>query len=78
MDSNRIRSLMDRVNAEAGFTALVNEIECRWFAELVLATNKPALEAAEAALEALRRGHGVEVSAACYPALNLVRDALGR
>lgn len=35
-----------------------------------------ALEAAQDALETLRRGHGVDVSTACYPALNLVRDAV--
>lgn len=29
-------------------------------------------------LECLRRGHGAEISAACYPALNNARDALAR
>lgn len=35
-----------------------------------------ALHAAQDSLEVLRRGHGVEVSSVCYPALNLVRDVL--
>ena len=35
-----------------------------------------ALLAAQDALETLRRGHGVEVGSLCYPALNLVRDAV--
>jgi hypothetical protein len=35
-----------------------------------------ALCEAENALDILRRGHGVEVSGLCYPALNSVRDAL--
>jgi hypothetical protein len=29
-------------------------------------------------LEALRRGHGCDVSAACYPALNVARDVIAR
>jgi len=33
------------------------------------------LFAAEDALEALRRCHGLDVTALCYPAVNLVRDA---
>ncbi len=37
-----------------------------------------ALQAAADALEVLRRGHGVEVSTACYPALNLCRAAITR
>jgi len=36
-----------------------------------------ALRESRDALEALRRGHGVEVSSLCYPALNTVREALG-
>lgn len=35
-----------------------------------------ALAEAAEALEQLRRGHGTEVSALCYPALNTVRAAL--
>ena len=35
-----------------------------------------ALESAQDALEELRRGHGIEVSTRCFPALNLVRDAV--
>lgn len=46
------------------------------FAELAVAERlREALFAAEDALDTLRRGHGVEVSTLCYPALNLVRDA---
>lgn len=37
-----------------------------------------ALRAATEVLECLRRGHGVEVSAACFPALNECRDVLER
>lgn len=35
-----------------------------------------ALQAATDALEILRRGHGVVVSEACYPALNIGRRAI--
>lgn len=35
-----------------------------------------ALTEAEDALERLRRGHGVEVSGICYPAMNTVREAV--
>lgn len=34
-----------------------------------------ALQQAEEALDVLRRGHGAEVSGACYPALNTIREA---
>lgn len=37
------------------------------------------LEACAAAcevLEVLRRGHGIEVGAACYPAINMLREVL--
>lgn len=37
-----------------------------------------ALQAATEVLEILRRGHGVEVSEACYPALNDCRDAIAK
>lgn len=39
------------------------------------AKDRAALFAAEDSLETLRRCNGLEVTAACYPALNLVRDA---
>lgn len=35
-----------------------------------------ALVAAQDSLESLRRGHGTEVSSLCFPALNLVREAV--
>lgn len=35
-----------------------------------------ALRSARDALETLRRCHGVEARTACYPALNLVREAI--
>lgn len=35
-----------------------------------------ALREATDVLEVLRRGHGIEVGAACYPALNKCRDTL--
>jgi hypothetical protein len=36
---------------------------------------RQAVFEAEEALECLRRGHGIEASALCYPALNTVRQA---
>jgi hypothetical protein len=36
----------------------------------------PVLKVASDALEELRRGYGAEVSAKCFPALNLMRDAM--
>lgn len=54
--------------AAAALTALAREKEAM----------HEALVASRDALEVLRRGHGADVSAACFPALNLVRACLSR
>lgn len=51
-------------------------IRCARAAIGAMRKSTEALKQAEDALSTLRRGYGVEVSAACYPALNSVRDAL--
>jgi len=67
----RIREAVDRGVRTAGIESILEEVRT---AERE--RHRPALEAALDSLESLRRGHGVEVSALCYPAVNLVRDAL--
>lgn len=72
---SQLRAIADTAARASGGSA---GLQGQTATELLLARQQvmlAALRAAQDALETLRRGHGVDVSAACYPALNLVRDA---